>query len=84
MKKLKLEMDTLEVQSFATGPARPGRGTAFAHAAETQLDTDFAGEESGGCEPGTEAARVAADWPAKPTPTGWGETCEFLGPCGTN
>jgi hypothetical protein len=39
MRKLKLEMEDLAVESFTPAPARPARGTAHAHG-DTMRDAD--------------------------------------------
>jgi hypothetical protein len=47
MRKLKLDLDHLAVQSFSPAPARRGRGTAHAHAADALLPEP----ETGGVQP---------------------------------
>jgi hypothetical protein len=52
MRKLKLELEDLTVQSFATDGVRGPRGTAHAHNG-TLLDPDDGGGDGGGdTEPG--------------------------------
>ena len=51
MRKLKLELEDLAVQSFATDGARGPRGTAHAHA-DTVLDGDDGTVVPGDTEPG--------------------------------
>lgn len=84
MKKIRLDVDALAVESFGTGPAGGARGTAFGHAAavETQVDPCFTCELScpNGCD-GAEPVQVIQGWPKEPEPTGWGDTCIFLGAC---
>ncbi|HYW10299.1 MAG TPA: hypothetical protein VE871_00015 [Longimicrobium sp.] len=40
MRKLKLDLDTLAVQSFSPAPVHMGRGTAHAHLGDTVLLPD--------------------------------------------
>ena len=48
MRKLKLDLDTLAVQSFSPAPAHRGRGTAHGYA-DTALLPD---PDTGGTQPG--------------------------------
>jgi hypothetical protein len=84
MKKTRLDVDALAVESFGTEPARGARGTAFAHAAAlvTQVDPCLTCELScpNGCGDG-ESVQAIQGWPQEPIPTGWGDTCIFLAPC---
>lgn len=51
MHKLKLQLDDLAVQSFATDALRGSRGTAHAHL-DTVLQPDDSGDQPGATEPG--------------------------------
>ena len=65
MRKLSLEIESLEVESFQTAPPSRMRGTAYAHA------------PSNGCNAHEPVDHVAG-WPAEPPPAGTGypqETC---------
>jgi hypothetical protein len=50
MRKLKLDLDALAVQSFSPAPARTRRGTAHAHQADTALLPDDGGGTGGSGE----------------------------------
>ncbi|HET6229809.1 MAG TPA: hypothetical protein VFE05_06985 [Longimicrobiaceae bacterium] len=50
-----------------------------------KLNPDLLAVESFDVAPARREGTPAAEiWPQVPIPTGWGDTCVFLGPCGTN
>ena len=86
MRKLSLELDALEVESFETAAALSLRGTAHAHnaalvAADTQADPCLTCELT--CQRGCEGddPAVIQGWPAEPPPTGFGATCNWERTC---
>lgn len=87
MKKIKLEIETLEIVSFETTPAAANEGTVIAHdsladyatCATAQYDYTCVGFQATCLAAGTNGATCVAGFTC-PATCGWAQTCATCAP----